>query len=372
MSKLKIKLPAEVRTLPLQDKQQIVKSLSQTLGIPEPPAVKPQGGRSMWDPSDDPLIAKLEDNFYVELDAVAQEVIAETIVLLGLPIDDIQKSVNGKNAIVEWVKKLRDKRGLFKKVIDRLKDSFAVIRKTDDIIRSKYKALDKLAEKYIVRSALLGRLRIEAEKANLVLTASIISKLPDTIKAAKKAPFPFEIWDGEGDGQEEFISLSPLEISSMEHSVLQAAEKIKQISDNHRAGIKQLIIQSQKERWGANKLSQALFDVYGDQNRDWRRVAITELAMSTNDAFLAGCEEGDIVQVATVPGACKHCQRLLEGRTFIVSKEPGNGDTHVWPGKSNIGRLVTNWWACCPLHPHCRHRWFRVPESRIRKEVSKP
>ncbi|MBE0335107.1 hypothetical protein [Paenibacillus sp. 23TSA30-6] len=367
MAKLKINLPPALRSFRLEDKRLVMETLSKALELP---SHRESGGRSMWERSDDPLIAQLEDDFYSELDAETQEAIAEIVVLLGLPVDDIQKSRDGKNAIIEWIKRLRSKRGLFKRVIERGKDSFAVIRKIDDTIRSKFKNLDKLAEKYIVRAALLGRLRIEAEKANLVLTAAIISKLPDTIKAARKDPFPFELWNGEGEGQEEFISLSPLEIRSMEHSVLHTAEKITQISDKHRAGVKELVIQSQKERWGANKLSQALFDVYGDQNRDWRRVAITELAMSTNDAFLAGCQEGDIVQVATVPGTCKHCQRLLEGKTFIVSHKAANGDTHIWPGKSNKGRITASWWPCVPLHPHCRHRWFRVP-GRNRREVIK-
>ncbi|AKG36097.1 hypothetical protein [Paenibacillus durus] len=358
MSKLQIKLPPAVRSFPLEDRRRIIESLSKALAVPPE---RPQGGRSMWDASDDPLIAALEDAFYAELDAIGQQMLASLLVLLDLPVDELQKGPGDKNRISDLVKKMRSKGGGWRRLLKYgvVDSPLQLIRKVDQKIRDQFQKVDKLAEKYIVRSGLLGIYRSQEEKAKLTITAAMLDQLPETLKAAKKEPFPFRLWTDEK--QVEMVSLSPLEYQGLEQSVVHAAEKLSQIADNHRAGAKELIIQAQKERWGAQKLSQAFFDMYGDQNRDWRRVAITELAMATNDAYLASLSPGDIIQVATVPGACPHCQRLLEGKTFIVSDKPmTDGYKYIWPGKTNIGRKVAEWWPCCPLHPHCRHRWMRV------------
>ncbi|MEC0169904.1 hypothetical protein [Paenibacillus graminis] len=358
MSKLQIKLPPAVRSFPLEDRRRIIESLSKALNIPPE---RPQGGRSMWDSSDDPLIAALEDAFYSELDANGQQMIASVLVLLGLPLEVLQKGPGDKNRISDLVNKMRSKGGGWRRIfIYSVVDSpLQLIRKIDQNIRDQFQKVDKLAEKFIVRSGLLGLYRSQEENVKLTITAAMLDQLPDTLKAAKKEPFPFRLWTDEN--QVEMLSLSPEEYQSIEQSVVHAAEKLSQIADNHRAGVKELVIQAKKERWEAQKLSQALFDMYGDQNRDWRRVAITELAMTTNDAYLANLSPGDLIQVATVPGACPHCQRLLEGKKFTVSDKPmADGYKYIWPGKTNIGRKVAEWWPCCPLHPHCRHRWMRV------------
>ncbi|GGJ11382.1 hypothetical protein [Paenibacillus hunanensis] len=355
MPKVNIQLPPELRSFSDDDKLQVIEEIRKALNVSKP---KPDvhDGRSMWEPSDDSLIAQLEDGFYMELDEAARQVNAETVALLDLPDDQLQKS--GKiDRFKALVKKFRDRFSALKNKFKR-KSAADILQKVDDLWRQRLGTLSRLAEKYIVRSTLAARLRIEAEDHDIELPDDIVDKLPVTIKAAQKDPFPFTLWDKQE--QIELVTLSPAELSAMEYAVLSAAEKINQISDSHRAGVKNLVIQSIKERWGADKLSQALFDAYSTQNRDWRRVAITELAMATNDAYIAGLQEGDEVKVPIVPGACKHCQRLLEGKTFTVSATPHeDGNKYVWAGKSNIGRTVANWWACSPLHPHCRHRWIR-------------
>ncbi|WP_017814460.1 hypothetical protein [Paenibacillus shenyangensis] len=355
MPKVNIQLPPELRSFSDEEKLQVIEEIRKALKV-SPTKTVEQEGRSMWDPSDDPLIAQLEDDFYAKLDTAAQQANAETVAVLDLPAEQLRKS-NALDRFKAYVKKFRERLSALNHKVKR-KNPAEVLQQIDDIWRKRTKPLSRLAEKYIVRSALAARLRVEAEERGIDLPEDVIDKLPVTITAAEKEPFPFTLWDKQE--QIEIVALSPAEISAMEHAVLSAAEKIGQISDSHRAGVKQLVIQSMKERWGADKLSQALFDVYSIQNRDWRRVAITELAMATNDAYIAGLREGDVVKVPIVPGACKHCQRLLEGETFIVSQTPQeDGKKYVWPGKSNIGRTAANWWACVPLHPHCRHRWIR-------------
>jgi hypothetical protein len=120
---------------------------------------------------------------------------------------------------------------------------------------------------------------------------------------------------------------------------------------------------------------------FGYLNRDWRRVALTETAMSAASgklAQVAGMEGWEAIWTGT-PNACPFCSRMY-GRSFkIVSadKEPKDGDKEVWPGKSNIGRSVSLftkdgrkrekgelWWPCIPAHPNCCCSWS------IRKTVT--
>ncbi|WP_307535389.1 hypothetical protein [Paenibacillus sp. W4I10] len=338
-------MPPEVKSFPLADRRQIIDTITKALDIkPE----RPQGGRSMWDSSDDPLIATLEDGFYTELDDMGHHMLASLLVLLGLPVEDLQKGPGDKRRISDLVKEMRSK-GTTKTLKYGSDATLDLIRKVDQNIRDNYAGIDKIAEKYILQAGLVGRVLDQ----DLLQVASVLQRLPTSLKAAEKEPYPLP--------DKEIPPLTSQELQGIEQSVVHAASKVSQITDNHRAGAKELIVQSQKERWGANKLSQALFDAYGDQNRDWRRVAITELAMATNDAYLAALDPGDEIQVATVPGACPHCQKLLEGKTFVASAgSMPDGFKYIWPGKSNIGRKASEWWPCCPLHPHCRHRWVRT------------
>jgi hypothetical protein len=156
-----------------------------------------------------------------------------------------------------------------------------------------------------------------------------------------------------------------LEARSVQHAASHAADKLTEISERHRAGVRQTILQAQRERWEPQKLTQELYDVYGDQNRDWRRVALTELAMAVSDAYLAGCEEGDQIVGMGAESACKYCQEYVVGKTFTVTHQIPQNNYHydmkmMWSGKSNFGRRVAEYVPCIPMHPNCRCRWHKV------------
>ncbi len=129
------------------------------------------------------------------------------------------------------------------------------------------------------------------------------------------------------------------------------------------------------------KLEQALRDEVGTANRDLRRIAITEAGEAANQAFLSEFPEGSKVKrVEVYAGACPFC-RKIDGMVFTWTLEPrGQEDswTHVWPGKTNIGRSASPrkktedgglelrtpeelWHPAAGLqHPNCRGRWLLV------------
>lgn len=163
--------------------------------------------------------------------------------------------------------------------------------------------------------------------------------------------------------------------------------KIVQLTDNLRARIAGAILGHVEANgphdWG--KLQQTLFDQFGAANRDWRRIAITEAGEIANHAYLGQFPDGTPMErVEMYDSACPFC-RSLHGRTFLWSTKPlpdEYGWTHIWPGKSNVGRsasprkqtpegLVARteselWWPAAGLqHPHCRGRWLARPEPEM-------
>ena len=132
-------------------------------------------------------------------------------------------------------------------------------------------------------------------------------------------------------------------------------------------------------------LQARLFDSFSALNRDWRRIAITEAGEVANQAYLGELAHGARVRrVEHYVGACPFCARL-NGQEFIWSEQPLDesfGWTHVWPGKTNVGRSASPrkqtedglverteaelWWPAAGVqHPHCRGRWQEIPDPAV-------
>jgi len=99
-------------------------------------------------------------------------------------------------------------------------------------------------------------------------------------------------------------------------------------------------------------------DMIGDFMTDYRRITRTETSRSQTQAFYkellaAGEEECTFLPHA---GACRHCQRLIEGRVFRIKDI-----MHV----TNFNKRVDEWEPCCPLHPNCKHRPSPVVSGRL-------
>jgi hypothetical protein len=133
------------------------------------------------------------------------------------------------------------------------------------------------------------------------------------------------------------------------------------------------------------KLEQSLRDDFGVMNRDWRRVAITETGEAANLTYLSEFPDGTRVKrLEAYEGACPFC-RSINGRVFVWSeteRPDSDGWTHVWPGKTNVGRSASPrkrteqglvertpaelWWPAAGVqHPHCRGRWLALPDETV-------
>ena len=173
--------------------------------------------------------------------------------------------------------------------------------------------------------------------------------------------------------------------NALEFAEQSAGTYITSIRDDARKRVKAAIIDAQKNRRGPRALERALFEQFTDTNRDWRRVAETEMASNFNAGqMLTELEqarrEGEqhpLVMGVTAGGACHFCKTHIDGKIFaLLDSAPADGKdtimiegetyTAIWPGKSNFGRKQANWWVAFPAHPHCR-----CSTTRYRKEFAK-
>lgn len=174
----------------------------------------------------------------------------------------------------------------------------------------------------------------------------------------------------------------------LDFSRARAAELIVDLGDRARARINHIILTHEQGRllndpaatqW---TLQSKLQDEFAVLNRDWRRVAVTEVARDSNEGFIASLAPGTKVKrFEAYAGACAFC-RKIDGMVFTVV-DPADPDKQawrdVWVGKTNVDRSASPrkrvgdelvertpeemWWpAAGTQHPNCRGGWVVVHE----------
>lgn len=387
----KIQLPKSLLDLPDKDREEILSVLKEASTLPKVKELPRAGGNehNMWERNSDPLLAEVEDEFYQELRNPEAESLAELFVALGLPTEGIEKSFedefyvwedelikskdSGRNRFSDWLKEVTKKKReqILKWATDGKALTKEQLQKIDRLLSSKLPDYAKKAEEFMVRAGFIGKIRGEAEREAFETFGAVVDRYPETIETAEKEGVALTVKQAKAEAKKtgktiRILPLTKQESEAVKHAIHHAGDKITEISDRHRAGVRQLVIRAKKERWTAQQLAQALFDKFGEHNRDWRRVAITELAFATNDTYLSGCEEGDTLIGMGAVNACKKCQELIIGKQVTVThKIPSEENYHtdtklVWVGKSNYGRRVSEYVTAIPLHPQCRCRWTKV------------
>lgn len=158
-----------------------------------------------------------------------------------------------------------------------------------------------------------------------------------------------------------------------------AAELIVGLSDVARKRISTEIIQAQRERAGVRELETRLFRTFLGINRDWRRIAETEIANNVNNGYLATEVDKGTRYLRGNSGAdaCPWCKSHVDGQIVVIGDQPNSTGfvfdkqldrelPYVWPGKSNYGRPRRDWWvAAGSQHPHCRCAWQSYTPSKI-------
>jgi hypothetical protein len=225
--------------------------------------------------------------------------------------------------------------------------------------------LQKQATALAVRAALMGKAQKIIETIPDDQAASVVEAMPQSYAEAR------ELFGG----QKLFDSV-------MEYGTLRACENVQELSNEVRHRMKTTVLESvsraqQGDVWAVSELQQKLLDDFATINRDWRRIAVTEAGECANQGFIASLPLGTKVKRMEIyHGACSYC-RKINGRvmTVVAANDPNkNGETDVWPGKTNIGRSSAKrkrvgdaliertpeelWWPPAgTVHPHCRGIW---------------
>jgi len=155
------------------------------------------------------------------------------------------------------------------------------------------------------------------------------------------------------------------------------AQHITSMTEYQYTQIHDTILSAQKNHLSSGALSELLFDKFSDQNRDWRRIAETEIANNVNNGQLitelnrAGKDEVVFMKGISSPDACKWCATQVHEKIVVMQDTPPedgsdsiivDGKTYpvIWPGKDNVGRPRKEWWISAGTqHPHCRCSWTR-------------
>ncbi len=228
------------------------------------------------------------------------------------------------------------------------------------------------AEYLAVRSVFAGRIQAniesheptEAAKLKLVGAAPVVRRVADQI-----------------------ATLTAKESAILDFSIMRAGELIADVGERTRHRIRQIIIEHEEGRvmhrpdaslWD---LQSKLQDEFAVLNRDWRRVAISEVARDANEGFLASLPDGSRVKRVEAYNACPFCKKIdgLVMNVVAPGKEDKDGWTDVWVGKTNVGRSASprkrvgdelverleteRYWPAAGIqHPNCRGTWSLMPK----------
>lgn len=226
---------------------------------------------------------------------------------------------------------------------------------------------DSMADWVATKSTLLGQIEagLAAHPPSDAVAAGIAAAMPASIPAIIELGLP----------------VSKITEAMISFAKVRCAQAIVDVGDRMRSGIKTLVIEHQQAVMLGGKvenLELKLFEKYATANRDWRRIAVTEVSENASQGVVAASKPGDkLKRLEMYKGVCAWCHKINGKIVTVVdaAKPKKDGENEVWPGKSNIGRssapkkLIDGqlhwrepdemWWvAAGAQHPHCRGRWL--------------
>lgn len=226
------------------------------------------------------------------------------------------------------------------------------------------------SEWLVVRAGMMGKVQANMDAdATAKQADKVLAALPSTVTGAVVQ-----------------FALLPIHRATLEFARVRAAENVRALTDAVRHKMRSLITADLEQKAfgiappGTSSLEAQLFDAFGDLNRDWRRIAVTEAGEAQTQGYIASLAAGTKVKrVELYENACAFCRKIDGVVMTVVAADAPNKDpdTMVWPGKNNLGRSASPrkrvgdllverepeemWQIPAGLaHPHCRGRWVPV------------
>lgn len=244
-----------------------------------------------------------------------------------------------------------------------------------DYVVQRYLPADELrteAEWLATRAGLMGKVQANiAAEPTPSQADKILAALPSSVAAATEA-----------------FALTAAQQQVLSFGAMRCAENVRALTEELRHKMRATIMHHAEEvMTGApgESLQTRLLDQFGQLNRDWRRIAVTEAGNCQLNGYIASLKPGTKVKrVEQYKNACSFCRRIHGRIMEVVSPDARykDGDTQIWPGKSNVGRSASPrkrvgdvlvpreahelyWVPAGTAHPHCRGRWVPVVEDEL-------
>lgn len=246
---------------------------------------------------------------------------------------------------------------------------------TVDYLAQRYLPAEELkteAEWMATRSTLMGRVQANMDKVDASQSDKLLAAMPSTVAAA-----------------EQTFTMSPAQRATLQFARARGAENVVELAAGVRRRMRRLVANKIEADILGDKsappgsLQTQLLDAFGEANRDWRRIALTEVAENQNQGYVSSLKPGQKVKrVEQYRNACPFC-RKIDGTVMTVvdpSDPDKDGETQIWTGKTNIGRSASPrrreggslverhpdelWWIPAGVvHPHCRGSWVPTIED---------
>ena len=234
------------------------------------------------------------------------------------------------------------------------------------------------SEKIVLNSKTLGKLLDRMLKTN---TLAAIKK-----QSIEEMKFKGKTFDWISDSVKNMKttfgdSLTRQEMARIQVIQQSAAEKITRTSDAMKNDIKQILVDGVMNKKSKSQISQSLFDKMVGSNRDFQRIADTEIQRTVNNSYLLdevnSTEEGGKVyfqRIEVMDGnTCPYC-RSINNLIAVWSDTPlpsgkvqdRYAEVAIWEGKEWEGKKLTRIEdvPCGVCHPYCRGSWIRYyPET---------
>lgn len=341
-------------------------------------AADPTGDdRTIWRPHENPYLRGLVEDWTAQITApVAQLQDDFARMLTGAPIGQLQKAAPPG---MVWSEQAFQEARLYLENLPPEMWTMDDYMLAADYLIQRYLpegVLVNMADYLTVRAAIMGKIEAEMDASrdrraalNAGQAAAVAALLPTTFR---KVPIPV---------------MTPVERNILAIARARAAEAITAVTEAQRHRMKTLVIEhvqamlfGQKDAGTNERLRSRLFDAFGQLNRDFRRIAITEAGDAHSMGYVAAQPVGTMVKrVEAYRDACDWC-KSIHGKVFrvVAPDDPNRNGDDVWVGKTNIGRRASplkrqgdflvdrpteeRWWVAAGVqHPHCRGAWQPVP-----------
>lgn len=329
---------------------------------------------SIWAPHHDPYVRDHIEGVTARVIAILRDILGVLLEMAGLAHEARQRLIKADST--PWQR--ADVAAIIAALGGKDPKTYAVedwLRVVDALL-SHYlppSAIQTEAEFLAVRAWFAGKIQAEMERRGLPgedMAPALVAAAPvSRILAGQVA------------------RMSVIDAAVLDFAILRAADLVSDIGEATRHRMKQIIIDHEQgaalKRPDASlwNLQSRLLDEFGILNRDWRRIAMTEVARNANEGLLSTLQPGAMVKrVEAYPSACPFC-RKIHGQVFTLvdpAKADKDGWTEVWLGKTNVGRSASPrkregdtlvergehemWWPAAGVqHPHCRGTWQTLP-----------